>query len=117
MSGQTVSKDNAEHYIWAGKCDGWHLVKSSELSIIQERVPSGCSELRHYHQLAQQFFFVLSGIARLEVDGEIHCLESGQGRHVPAGVSHKLANDGKNDLNFIVVSVPMAHGDRVLLPE
>jgi len=117
MTGRVVSKYNAEHYSWGEKCDGWHLVKSPELSIIQERVPAGVAEARHYHQHARQFFFVLSGTATLEVEGDVLCLVSGQGRHVPAGVSHRLANEGQEDLEFMVVSVPMAHGDRVLVAD
>lgn len=117
MTDRAISRDNAEHYTWGGKCDGWHLVKSPELSIIHERVPAGGAEVRHYHQQARQFFYVLSGVASLEVDGDVTRLDSGQGLHVPAGLVHRLANDGPEDLEFIVVSVPMAHGDRVLVNE
>jgi len=115
MTGRVIGKHNAEHYSWGKECDGWHLVKSPELSIIQERVPAGGAEVRHYHQHAQQFFFVLSGTASLEVEGDVLCLTAGQGRHVPAGVPHRLANEGQEDVEFIVVSVPMAHGDRILV--
>ena len=114
MTDQAISKDNAEHYSWGEQCDGWHLVKSPELSIIQERVPAGGAEVRHYHQQAQQFFFVIAGTASLEVGATVLHLSSGQGKHVPAGVPHRLANEGAEDLEFIVVSAPMAHGDRVL---
>jgi hypothetical protein len=34
-----ISRETAEHYVWGGTCDGWHLVRSLELSIIQERMP------------------------------------------------------------------------------
>jgi hypothetical protein len=40
---QTISRQTAEHYTWGGpqrsQCDGWHLVKTRELSIIEELVP------------------------------------------------------------------------------
>jgi oxalate decarboxylase/phosphoglucose isomerase-like protein (cupin superfamily) len=36
------------------------------LSVIEEQMPSGASEVRHYHRNAQQFFFILSGQATLE---------------------------------------------------
>jgi hypothetical protein len=39
----------AEHYVWGDVCDGWHLVKSPSLSVIQERVPPGGAEVKHYH--------------------------------------------------------------------
>ncbi|HRQ64373.1 MAG TPA: cupin domain-containing protein [Xanthomonadaceae bacterium] len=113
----TVSKTNAEHYIWGRQCDGWHLLKTPQLSVIQERVPVGAGEVRHYHERAQQFFFVLSGVAILESNGELDRLGPGQGRHVPAGVPHQLYNEGPGDLEFLVVSAPLAHGDRVQVPD
>ncbi len=108
-----VSISNSEHYNWGDGCDGWHLVKTPTLSVIQERVPSGCKEVRHYHQKSEQFFFVLSGIASLEVDGQENMLEAEQGIHIEAGVPHQLRNDQQFELIFLVISVPPSHGDRV----
>jgi len=108
-----VSIDNTEHFVWGEKCDGWHLVKSPALSVIQERVPCSCYEVRHLHQKSEQFFYVLSGIATIEVDGVVYMLTDGQGLHVPANVPHQLKNDGHEDLVFIVTSTPPSHGDRV----
>jgi hypothetical protein len=45
------SIENAEHYIWGEGCDGWHLVQPDSLSVFQERMPPGCSEKMHLHQL------------------------------------------------------------------
>ena len=60
-----VNKENAEHYYWGQNCDGWHLLKSDSLSVIQERMPAGTAESRHYHEKSQQLFFVLSGEANM----------------------------------------------------
>ena len=109
------SKKNSEHYIWGEKCDGWHLVKNEDLSIIQERVPSGCSEVRHYHKKSDQFFFILSGEAEIETDGKKHILKSQQGIFIPAGTIHKLSNNSEEDLEFTVTSTPPSHGDRVII--
>lgn len=108
-----ISKENAEHYIWGGICDGWHLVKHSDLSVIHERMPSGTFEVRHFHNKSRQFFFVLSGTATLEVSGERHNIEPFQGIEVPPGVPHQMINQSSQDVEFIVVSQPMSHGDRV----
>ncbi len=110
-----ISKQNAEHYHWGEDCDGWHLVKSNTLSVIQERVPPSGSEIRHLHQHAEQFFYVLSGTATLEVDGETHQLKAHQGLHVPSNTPHQLSNLGQDDLHFIVTSTPPSHGDRVVI--
>jgi len=110
---EVVSQHNAEHYVWGGDCDGWHLLKSAGLSVIQERVPPGRCEVRHYHQHAHQFFFVLSGIATLEVAGQILKVGPRQGCSVPPQVPHQLRNDEAADLEFVVVSSPLSHGDRI----
>ncbi len=110
---KVVSIDTAKHYKWGEKCDGWHLVKSAMLSVIQERVPSGCSEIRHFHQKSEQFFYILSGNAVIEADGVVHSLITGQGLHIPAKVPHQLKNTSSQDLVFVVTSVPPSHGDRI----
>ncbi len=111
-----ISKDTAEHYHWGSGCDGWHLIKRGEISVIHERMPPGTSEVRHYHQAAWQFFFVLSGIATLEIDGKREGLQPQQGVEVPAGVAHQMRNESETEIEFIVISQPPSHGDRVLAP-
>lgn len=110
-----ISKENADHYQWGNGCDGWHLVRSTSLSVIQELVPPDCSEVRHYHNESEQFFFILNGIATLEVNGVAHKLMPQEGFHIAAGVKHQLRNDHKENLSFIVTSTPPSHGDRVEL--
>jgi len=108
-----VSIENSDHYRWGNNCDGWHLAASDNLSVIRERVPKGSSEKRHIHKRAEQFFYVLSGMATLEVAGEVHTLHPGEGFHVPAGIAHTLSNRHDEDVAFLVISTPPSHGDRV----
>ncbi|GLI08987.1 hypothetical protein YDYSG_50190 [Paenibacillus tyrfis] len=51
-----ISKANAPHYNWGDQCDGWHLVRQPELSVIHERMPPHTAEVRHYHKQARQLF-------------------------------------------------------------
>lgn len=108
-----VNTKNVEHYTWGNGSDGWHLLKSDSLSVIQERVSPGESEQRHFHNASQQFFYVLSGTARIEIAGEVHEVKPGNGLHVPAKEPHQLINKGSEDLVFLVISEPKSHGDRV----
>lgn len=104
-----IDQENAEHYVWGEGCDGWHLLKQPGLSVIYERVPSGVSEVRHYHERATQFFFVLSGIAVLEVEGVFHRLLPQQGIAVAARQPHQLRNESSEDVLFLVISAPATH--------
>ena len=60
------------HYRREDGCDGWHLVKTEELSVISERVPLRCKGIRFYYQKSQQSSFVLSQIGFLGVDGKVN---------------------------------------------
>lgn len=114
MKNQTQVTDihNAEHYVWGDVCDGWHLLKTPDLSVIQERVPPGAGEVRHFHSKARQYFYVLSGTATLEFDdGEIS-FGANQGVHVAPGIRHRFKNSGTTDVVFIVISSPSTAGDR-----
>ena len=104
---------NAEHYKWGENSDGWHLLKSDSLSVIEENVSPGEKEIRHAHVRAQQFFYVLEGIGQIEVAGELFELTPGHGIHVPPQTPHQLMNNGKEWLLFLLISEPKSHGDRV----
>ena len=108
-----TSIQNAEHYVWGTNCDGWHLVKSDALSVIQEQVPAGACEITHVHHVARQFFFVLSGVATLEIDGIVHTLRAREGIEVAPGVPHQMRNESGEPVEFLVVSHPTTRGDRV----
>lgn len=112
---QPVSVATAEHYGWGVNCDGWHLLKRDDLSIILERMPSGSSEIRHYHRQSRQFFYILEGEATLITGDEAVSLRVGQGLEVPPWVAHQIRNGTTSDLVFLVVSAPKSHGDRVNL--
>lgn len=107
--------DNVDHYLWGQKCDGWHLLKSDSLSIIYERMPPGTREARHFHNKAQQFFFVLEGEAMMELDGKEFVIHPHEGVQVPAGKPHQMFNRSKADVFFMVISQPPSHRDRVNL--
>ncbi|MBV8468340.1 MAG: cupin domain-containing protein [Burkholderiaceae bacterium] len=107
-----IDTSTAEHYLWGGICDGWHLLKSQDLSVIQEYVPAGASEVNHFHTNAQQFFYVLTGVATLEFDGHAHQVNAGQGIHIPAGTPHRFANCSSEGVSFLVISSPSTAGDR-----
>jgi len=108
-----VSKETARHYIWGGNCDGWGLLETDSLSVIEERIPSGAGEVMHYHERAQQLFYILSGVATFETDGVEMTVQKGEGYQVRPGERHRIRNLGTEDLHFLVVSEPRSHGDRV----
>ena len=110
---EVVDTANAEHYTWGEGCDGWHFVKSDSLSVIKETMPGMTSELMHYHNKAQQFFYILSGEAIFDIEGVNYKVTQGKGIHIKPRVKHLVSNKSLECLEFIVISEPKSHGDRV----
>lgn len=108
-----VDVHRAERYTWGQQCDGWHLVKTPELSIILEGMPPQSREVPHSHARSRQFFFVLEGELSLEVEGEVVTLRPQQGLEIAPGQVHQAVNLGQVEVRFLVVSQPPSHGDRV----
>lgn len=108
-----VSIDKAEHYVWGEICDGWHLLKRDNMSVIQERVPSGSGEVMHYHIKAQQFFYILEGQGTMVYQDKTVVLEKGEGIEIRPQVRHQFKNQSNRDVHFLVISVPATKGDRV----
>ena len=117
MPTQIISTKSAEHYKWGGPqgtdCDGWHLVKTPDLNVIEELMPPGTSEARHFHVHARQFFFVLEGELTLEVEHHDFVLQTGEGLEISPGQQHQAMNRSAGPLRMLVTSQPPSHGDRV----
>jgi mannose-6-phosphate isomerase-like protein (cupin superfamily) len=90
-------------------------VDETSLSVKQEKMPAGTSEALHYHEHAQQFFFILKGVAVFEVEGESITVNELEGLHIPAGKKHRISNQSESSIEFILSSQPSTANDRINL--
>jgi len=108
-----ASKDRPlKYYQWGNHCEGWNLVDESDFSVKLESMPPGTEETLHYHQQAQQFFFILKGSAFFEIDGKLTGLNEGQGMHIRPKIKHRIINRSDEELQFILCSQPSTQKDR-----
>jgi len=117
MPAKIISTKSAEHYKWGGPqatdCDGWHLVKTAELSVIEELMPPGTKETRHSNVHARQFFYVLEGELTMEIEYHDFVLRKGEGVEVSPGQRHQALNKSVSPVRIVVTSQPPSHGDRI----
>jgi quercetin dioxygenase-like cupin family protein len=71
-----IDTSSVERYQWGNSCSGWHLLKHDNFSVIEECVPPGENEQRHFHNNSRQFFYILQGEAALEIDGKVFILRA-----------------------------------------
>jgi mannose-6-phosphate isomerase-like protein (cupin superfamily) len=75
-------------------------------SVAQVHAPVGAHSPRHYHRVLEETYYVLSGTARVELDGAPVTLTPGQALLIRPGMVHQLCNDGPGPLELLVVCAP-----------
>lgn len=107
-----VRAEPANHYVWGDKCDGWRLVERERLSLREERIPPGGAEVAHFHKVAHQVFYVLSGEMTIRTPERTLLARPGEAVEIPPGVAHLVENRGDADLRILLYSSPDTAGDR-----
>ncbi len=97
---------------WGQGCQTWELLARPDMAVFHERMPPGTAELAHHHNVARQFFFVLSGSLVITVDGVDHPLARHEGLEVPPGAVHKVRNVSDGETEFLAIAHPSTLGDR-----
>lgn len=109
-----VSTKTAPHFVWGNECDGWWLKNNGKFTVIEEVMPPGASEAKHYHEEVEQFFYVLEGALVTQMnDHDEYELQKGQGLTIFPGIVHQVFNKSKEPVRFLVISYPDSHEDRV----
>ena len=101
-----VDVPTAEHYKWGENNEAWRMVAQSDMSVLQQRMQPGNSEINHIHRKARQFFYVLSGELTMNVDGEDTVLKAGQGMEIEPKRVHQARNASDKPVDFLVMSTP-----------
>ena len=84
-------------------------------SLAHAALEVGKSTTRHFHPLAEEIYFVLSGRGLMEVDGETAEMHPGDAVAILSGAKHQIRNTGDEELRFLCCCAPAyTHEDTVL---
>ncbi len=75
-------------------------------------MPPGYEGFLHYHDTQDELYFVHSGTARFEVEGETRELGPGSLVHVESTTPRKFSNAGDDDLVVLVVGAKDGYVER-----
>lgn len=79
-------------------------------SLAEAVVLAGGATERHYHRVSEEFYFVLSGRATMEIEGESREITEGDAVLIPAGAWHQIS--GVEETRFLCCCAPpYAHED------
>ncbi len=92
--------------------DGWRLLDTDDISVIEELMPPNTSDVLHYHKNATQLFYILNGEAAFTIDDEVLIAKQGESVKILPNQIHKIENNSSVNLRFVLVSQPKAQHDR-----
>jgi mannose-6-phosphate isomerase-like protein (cupin superfamily) len=73
-------------------------------SLAEATLPAGGSTERHYHKLAEEFYFLLEGSGVIEVDGARAEVTAGDAILIPSGAWHQIS--AREPLRFLCCCAP-----------
>ena len=79
---------------------------TSQHSLAQILLPPGKSALKHYHPVAEESYYILSGEGRVVLDGKEKIVSAGDAVAIPVNVVHQIFNDSAENLVFLAVCAP-----------
>ena len=59
-------------------------------SLAEATVPEGSATERHYHKRSEEFYFILEGSCKMEIDGESSPVKVGDAILIPPGTWHQI---------------------------
>lgn len=74
-------------------------------SLAEATLPAGGATDRHYHRLAEEFYFLLEGGGTMEIDGLLREVGPGDAILIPAGAWHQI-RAGKEGARFLCCCAP-----------
>jgi mannose-6-phosphate isomerase-like protein (cupin superfamily) len=103
---KTIPAVESEHGEIIYELFGTSAGGSQAHSLAQIVIPPGKASLKHYHPVAEESYSVLSGTARMELDGETALLGPGDSVMIAPPQVHQIFNVGEDNLVMLVVCAP-----------
>jgi mannose-6-phosphate isomerase-like protein (cupin superfamily) len=84
-------------------------------SLAEARLPVGASTQEHYHERAEEIYYITQGVGRMRIEGEIREVKAGDAIAIPPGQKHKLWNTGSESLRLLCCCAPAyEHCDTII---
>jgi mannose-6-phosphate isomerase-like protein (cupin superfamily) len=87
-------------------------------TLAEARLLPGASTTPHHHVLTEEIYYILEGVALMQVGDELRQVSPGDAIAIPPGALHQITNTGRDVLKFLCCCAPgYEHSDTVLAEE
>ncbi|MEM6279223.1 MAG: cupin domain-containing protein [Verrucomicrobiota bacterium] len=77
-----------------------------EQSLAEASLPAGGATERHYHQVSEEFYYILQGSGLMEIDGESQEVGPGDAILIPKGKWHQITASQESELRLLCCCAP-----------
>jgi len=115
--------DDAEAFITADGSTirellGPASVPAQHQSLAEATLEAGGSTQRHFHRIAEEIYFIVEGVGRMELDGEVVDVGVGDAILIPPGAWHQITASDAGRLRLLCACAPpYAHDDTYFTAE
>lgn len=82
------------------------LIAGGQHSVAYAIIPPRAATRKHYHPIAEETYYILSGMGRLVIDGQMCHVRSGDTVLIEPNERHQIWAEGDENLVFVVVCAP-----------
>jgi len=86
-------------------------------SLAEATLRAGQSTRAHFHPRAEEIYYILQGQGRMRMGGEERRVGGGDAIAIPAGMEHKIFQEGQGELVFLCCCAPGYEPDDVVFTE
>ena len=86
-------------------------------SLAEATLAPGQSTQAHYHPIAEEIYYILTGLGLMRLQNERRRVRVGDAIAIPPGQSHQMTNIGEEDLVFLCCCAPAYEPDDVVFIE
>jgi mannose-6-phosphate isomerase-like protein (cupin superfamily) len=87
-------------------------------SFAEARLPAGAATAPHFHPRAEEIYYLLEGVGRMQVEADVRDVGPGDAIAIPPGARHQISNYGRDMLRFLCCCAPgYEHDDTVMVDD
>ncbi|MFQ6131540.1 MAG: cupin domain-containing protein [Armatimonadota bacterium] len=80
----------------------WRIITRDDTEVSNIHVTHIMDSQKHYHERCSEYYYILEGEGKLELDGEVVELRPGLAVFIPEGIAHR----GWGDFRAVIVGIP-----------
>jgi len=86
-------------------------------SLAEATIAVGTATQEHYHPKSEEIYYILSGVGRMKLEGELRDVGTLDAIAIPPGMRHKIWNTGAVPLVLLCCCAPCYENDDTVMVE